>query len=68
MEEMRIELTTYMNIKVRSRFQTAYQNLNSVMIFTGNFNGTVLISMELYPFTRIANLIHPFILSAFFSL
>lgn len=43
MEEMRIELTTYMNIKVRSRFQTAYQNLNSVMIFTGDFNGTVLI-------------------------
>lgn len=58
MEEMQIKLIIYMNPKVRSHFQIAYQNLNSVMIFKGNFNGTVLISVELYPFTRIANLIH----------
>lgn len=65
---MQIKLIIYMNPKVRSHFQIAYQILNSVMIFAGNFNGTVFISMELYSFTRTANLIHPFILSAFFSL
>lgn len=53
---------------VRSHFQIAYENLNSVRILTGNFDATVLISVELYAFTRIANLIHPLILSAFFSL
>lgn len=65
---MQIKLIIYMNPKVRSHFQIAYQNLNGVMIFTGNFDGSALISMELYPFTRTANLIYPFILPAFFSL
>lgn len=63
-----IKSIIYMNPKVRSYFQTVFQNLSSVPVFTGNFNGIVLISVELYPFTRTANLIHPFILSAFFSL
>lgn len=63
-----IKSIIYMNPKVRSYFQTVFQNLSSVPVFTGNFNGIVLISVELYPFTRTANLIHPFIPSAFFSL
>lgn len=63
-----IKLIVYMNPKVRSHFQIGSQNLNHVLVFTGNFNVTVLISMELYPFTRTENLIHPFMLSAFFRI
>jgi len=64
MEELQIKLIIYMN-PGKVTFPNSI-HLNSVMVFTGNFNGTALISM--CPLTRIANLIHPFILPAFFSL